>query len=674
MAKISALPLLAQPTGEELVVVADPGDGEVVKQAQLTKLVGAAVAPQVEAAKMASTNILVTLDSALDTVRNLFDKTRRTIGYLVGDGSINPDPNFFTSDFIGIRPGGQVTSNAPIIGSGNGFVAFFDASNTCVDVSQNEGGDYPADQPITAPATDSIRFVRVSFALSAVNPATLTVAPGAVALPAYQSFGMADRYTAAMQARTALLAEMGSGRNIAAAGATSSGQLYNVNTGEYVSVPGYFSTRVPVPAGDKITLANAISYNSEYGIAFLDLDGVQISKANAPIAAGTTFTVPMGAAYLEVPGAGSTAVEVYVGDAVPAVRSSGPLVDAGTATALSSSMLFGALPMGTNLFDPTRCTTAAYRDRQTGAVVANPACGFTHDMPCAPDVPVVFSAGNAFAIGAAGLAWLDRNGNIIGSIAPPLVAGQAYNPPTGAAFWFCNFPLEALPLPFFGIGSELPVGYRGSGNADASLVKTWANKKWAMSGDSIVAQNMWAPAARDYMRVASYTNWGISGSKMSEVLANRSAADFVDLHVYGISSGTNDFGAQTPLGSSADAAGAATFWGAMLANYNTILGWNPNIRFFMMTPLHRGDEYSAFPTGTPLKAYRDAVLDFGERYGVPVYDQYSRSGIGPATFATYMTQGDGFTSLHPNAAGGRLIGRQMALWIEALGSTDVVAI
>ncbi len=625
------------------------------------------------AQSMAAASALnVGIDAALDATRNLFDKTRTTIGFLNSDGSINNNTNFYTSDFIMIQPGGQITANVAIVASGSGYIVFYDASRSRVASIQNGGSDVAAGSPISAPATSSIRFVRVSIALSSSARGGVTIARGASALQFYQSFGMVDRYTSMMRIRAALLAEM-PGRNIAVAGAITAGQLYNVNTASYAAVGGYYSTRVPVPAGQQVTIANAIAFNSEYGVAFLDIDGVQISKYNSPIAAGTTYAVPSGAAYLEVPSANGALVEVYVGTSVPAVRSSGPLLDAGAAAGLSAGLMFAALPAGTNLFDPARCTTSAYRDRQSGAVVSNPACAFTHNMPCQPGQPVIFSAGNSFSISAAGLAWLDRNGVIIGSIAPPLVGGQTYMPPNNAAYWFCNFPLSALPRPFFGIGSALPVGYRGSGNADASLVKAWANKAWAMSGDSIVAQNMWAPLVRDYMRVASYTNWGVSGSKMADVLTNRSSNDFTNLDVYGISSGTNDFGAQTPIGSSSDGPNAATFWGAMLKNYNTILGYKPTLRYFMMSPLHRGDEFTAFTSGISLKAYRDAEMEFCTLYGVPIYDQYSRSGIGPATFQTYMTQNDGFNNLHPNSVGGRLIGRQLAPWIEGLGCADTIA-
>lgn len=160
---------------------------------------------------------------------------------------------------------------------------------------------------------------------------------------------------------------------------------------------------------------------------------------------------------------------------------------------------------------------------------------------------------------------------------------------------------------------------------------------------------------------------------MRDILADRTAADFAGLDLYGISTSTNDFGlAQTPIGSPADTpsnAVGATFWAAMRYNIETVLGWNPSMRMFMMTPLKRNDEFTSHPGGVPLKAYRDAILAAGEMYGIPVYDQYSRSGIGPQTFATFLRDERSTAGyyLHPNEVGGVLIGTQMYPWINGLG-------
>lgn len=635
----------------------------------------AVVQPLVTQATTASAMVNLAIDASLDTTRNLFDKTRRTLGFLNSDGSINANGGFFTSDYIPIQPSGQITANAPIVGSDSGYVVFYDAARVRVASAQNGSSDYAAGQTITAPSTASIRYVRVSAGTSSISPSALTVARGATALASYQAFGMIDRYAVAKAVQT-ILAPFGQ-RSIFDPAGIIDESLLNATDDTVAAAAGYYVTNyMPIFAGQSLIFPQAIPIGQpQYGIEWCDIDRVRIGSVNSPLSANTPYTAPAGTAYARCSVLKTdtpvSAFAAYVGTSIASTASAGPVVDASAAARYAETSLFAALARDTNLFDPARVTTAAYRNRRTGEIVSNPVAAFTHDMPLMPGQPVIFSINNPFSISDAGLAWLDAFGNIIGSIAPPLNAGTPYTPPANARAWFVNFPMDALPLPYFGVGSALPASYRGAGNADASLVKTWANKKWAMSGDSIVAQNLWAPTARDYMRVASYTNWGVSGSKMEDVLTGRSSANFTGLSVYGISSGTNNFGAQSPIGTASDAAGAATLWGAMLQNYNTILGWNPSLRFFMMTPLHRGDEFNLNGAGAPaisLRAYRDAIIEFGHRYGIPVYDQYSRSGIGPATFTTYMKQDDGFASLHPNATGGALIGRQIAPWIEALGS------
>lgn len=653
----------------------DPVSGQPVKNAGVFKqstagwhrlydtdaVAGAASAIQAAAsaaaALQAASAIGRSVNAALDEDRNLFSRDRVVSGYLAQDGTVTDSPLFFTSDFIDIMPGQAITATAPIIGNDNGYVVLYDAAQTRIAAIQNGNVKYPPGQPIVAPNDPAIRKIRVSCAVGDTGASTLMVVHGSDAPTAYRAHGEVDRYTMLMQTRAALLAEAGTGRNLAASAPVTINRLLNVNSGNYDYVAGYFNAKVTLPPVNQITVANAIEFNAEYGLGWLDVDSKQIGKINGPIAAGATYAVPFGAAYLVAPGQNAP-IEVYAGGTVPATRSTGPLMDEGASIVLAADLMLAALPGDTNFWDPLRVRKNAYRDRQTGAYVDNPVCAVTHDMPCRPGKPVIFSVGNAFSIDAAGLAWLDRSHRIIGSIPPPLVAGQTYDPPAGAAFWFCNYPL-ASPEPYFGIGTALP--------ADRpSLTGPWNGAIWAMSGDSIVAQGEWAPVAEALLGVGNYINWGVAGSHMADVLTNRSPSDFQGLDLYGVSTGTNDFGDQTPLGTAADAKGAATFWGQTRNVIETALTAKPTLRMFFMTPMHRGDEFTKAAGSIALRSYRDAILECAMLYGLPVYDQYALSGIGPATFGAYM-KSDGFPMLHPNSTGGRLIGRQVAAWINSLG-------
>ncbi|MCI4653135.1 SGNH/GDSL hydrolase family protein [Sphingomonas aquatilis] len=626
-------------------------------------------------AQAASSMVNRALGGALDTKRNLFDKTRRTLGFLNGDGSINANGGFYTSDFIPILPGGQITANAAIVGAGSGYVCVYDASLACVGSMQKSGGgDYPAGQPITAPNTASIRYIRVSAAVGVILPAALTVAPGATPLPAFRAFGMIDRYSTT-RSIAAALATLGQ-RNLFDPAGIIDDSLLDATNDTVAAAAGYYVTNyMPIFEGQSLIFAQGMPIGqTKYGLEWLDIDLARISSVNAPLQANTSYLAPPGAAYARCSVSKSdTPIAVfaaYVGTAISAEAVSGPIADRVGAAQLSRSALFAGQSSETNLFDPKRVTRAAYRNIETGEVVANPAACFTHDMPLMPGLPVILSAGNTFGIDKAGLAWLDYFGRIIGKVPPPLVAGMPYMPPKAACGWFANYPIDAPPVPFFGVGTTLPVGYRGSGNVDASRAKTFANLNWVGLGDSIMAQGKWAIVAHALMRTAKFQNWGVSGSKMADILTGRSAADFAAFDLCAISSSTNDFGAQTPLGQPTDAPGAATFYGVTKLNIETLRGWKPDMRTFLTTPLHRGDEFkpqNGGPIVYPLRAYRDAILECGLIYSVPVYDQYARSGIGPGNFATYM-QADQFDNLHPNDLGGRLIGRQLATWIEGLGS------
>ena len=188
---------------------------------------------------------------------------------------------------------------------------------------------------------------------------------------------------------------------------------------------------------------------------------------------------------------------------------------------------------------------------------------------------------------------------------------------------------------------------------------TWAGRRWAMSGDSIVAQDTWGSKTASQLGMASYKNWGVSGSRMDEVLNVRQLKDFDALDLYGISAGTNDFGQQRPIGTRNDPPGAATFWGAMRQIVVRVRQQRPNIRIFFMTPLHRADERSRSVSGIPLYRYVDAIVSFGKINKIPVYDQYRSIPINEGTFREYLSDG-----LHPNICGGELISKGLVQFLR----------
>ncbi len=192
-----------------------------------------------------------------------------------------------------------------------------------------------------------------------------------------------------------------------------------------------------------------------------------------------------------------------------------------------------------------------------------------------------------------------------------------------------------------------------------SSQKTWAGRRWAMSGDSIVAQDTWGSMTASQLAMASYENWGVSGSRMDEVLNVRKMKDFDALDLYGISAGTNDFGQQRPIGTRNDPPGAATFWGAMRQIVFRVRQQRPNLRIFFMTPLHRADERSRSASGIPLYRYVDAIVSFGKINKIPVFDQYRLIPIKEGAIRDYLSDG-----LHPNICGGELISKGLVRFLR----------
>lgn len=630
------------------------------------------IRPLKSAVDNASAYANTALDKTTSTSKNLFDRSRTVSGYVNSTGGITAG-SFVTSDFIPVIPGASYVSSASISSTASAFVAFYDASGALVSTSQNGTSGYPAGTPIVVPSTPTIRTMRVTFSNSAAL-AAVAVAQG-TSLPAkYRSFGGLDAYTAHKD-RLALLSALAT-RNAVVVADVQDGFTLNTSNDVLTAVGGFYVTGY-VPVSDELpfVLGQGNTYTAANGIAWYDINKVRIGTVAAPLAANSLYAPPFGAAYARWTGRKSDTTiadfAAYYASAVPTVLPNGALMDRGASFTASEDVAFSSQPKFFNLYDQSKATFGSYRNTSSGAVVASGAAAFTHDMPLMPGQQVVVGVGNSFAAANTGIAWLDGDHNIIAREPQPIVPGTAYTPPTKARFWFVNFTAATKVSPYFGVGSALPAAYLNAGETIASASKIWAGKAWAMMGDSIVAQHRWAPTTHAFIKTESYTNWGVAGTRMADILTNRSAADFTDKDLAGISSGTNDFGpnsaaTQTALGADTDAVGAATFWGAMRNNIETILGWKPTLRLFMMAPLHRGGEYTDHPAGTPLKAYRDAILDCARYYGVPVYDQYARSGIGPASFSAYLRNDDGFNYLHQTVDGGVLIGRQMGPWLEGL--------
>lgn len=135
-------------------------------------------------------------------------------------------------------------------------------------------------------------------------------------------------------------------------------------------------------------------------------------------------------------------------------------------------------------------------------------------------------------------------------------------------------------------------------------------------------------------------NYGITGTTVANTNANSMCNRIADMEngakIISILGGTNDKTNNVPLGdiSSTD---NTNFYGALKSivtqliskygsNYTTY-----NVFIFLITPTHSSISDKPNNLGLTLKDYRDAVIDVGTFYGIPVLDLYSKSRLSQNT-------------------------------------------
>ncbi|WP_261806814.1 SGNH/GDSL hydrolase family protein [Lapidilactobacillus luobeiensis] len=167
-------------------------------------------------------------------------------------------------------------------------------------------------------------------------------------------------------------------------------------------------------------------------------------------------------------------------------------------------------------------------------------------------------------------------------------------------------------------------------------------------------------------------NFGLSGAPF----ANRKTGDrgigalieteFTPKDLVVIAAGTNDYRLNVPLGR-IETVGATfdcyTTIGALQAAIEAILVLEPRQKIILITPLQRNRVgytiYSSNLTGYQLRQYRNAIIEVGELYALPVWDAYTLSGLNMMTLKEYTLDG-----LHPNNAGFERISRGLAKFIQ----------
>ncbi len=177
---------------------------------------------------------------------------------------------------------------------------------------------------------------------------------------------------------------------------------------------------------------------------------------------------------------------------------------------------------------------------------------------------------------------------------------------------------------------------------------------------------------------AEGVNYGVGGTRIAknaidtceahadtfEMRAKRMQEKADIIIVFG---GTNDYGhGDAPLGKMGDST-VTTFYGAMDSLINTLINKYPLATIVFCTPIHRKDECKLFNENgvrhcATLGDYVNAEKEVCARYGIPVCDLYTTSGIcpdNPINCDTYTADG-----LHPNDVGYRRIADRILQFIK----------
>ena len=203
-------------------------------------------------------------------------------------------------------------------------------------------------------------------------------------------------------------------------------------------------------------------------------------------------------------------------------------------------------------------------------------------------------------------------------------------------------------------------------------------KKWIAYGDSITGQGKWQYIIYNTFGL-TYENHGVGGSCVAHhdneeypcfCEGSRISAIPTDTDIITVMGGTNDFGQTADIGSIQSlytSFDRTTFMGALAYVVKSLQARAPHARIILMSnPNTRGTtgQTSDVP---PIDQYGHSVYDFAkatrevaEFMSVDYIDVYN-CGINTLNRTTYVDD-----TVHPNVAGGKLIGRKVLEFFQTI--------
>lgn len=205
--------------------------------------------------------------------------------------------------------------------------------------------------------------------------------------------------------------------------------------------------------------------------------------------------------------------------------------------------------------------------------------------------------------------------------------------------------------------------------SDTRLYNVWQGSIANVIGDSIVAGNMWQPTMSQLLGLSNVVNYGVGGSciassdldstyppavKRYETMADNSA-EIIIVH-----SGTNDYSAQIPLGS-ADSTDITTFNGALNVMMQGLRAKYPGSLIVFNNIISRYTDNADTKT-IKCDEYREAIKERCIHNHVQFNDTYKNLCF------DWSSAGDKYGTLdglHPNEAGGKIMGREVSGFISS---------
>ena len=213
----------------------------------------------------------------------------------------------------------------------------------------------------------------------------------------------------------------------------------------------------------------------------------------------------------------------------------------------------------------------------------------------------------------------------------------------------------------------------------------WAEKNAQMFGDSIVWYDGhpqpdgttaigYPTLLKESLGFNEVANLGISGAPIARGKTTDNGSgncietkyEPCDLVI--IEGGTNDFKLDVKLGA-IDKVGAvfdkATTTGALQSAIESIFKSKPDQLITLMTPLQRNkdgyDIYNKNNAGYTLNDYREAILEIGRLYSIPVWDGYAQSGVNMLNLDALTLDG-----LHLNNVGYRFVTERLTSFLQGV--------